>query len=1055
MSDEPNRVRRGVLLRIRFAPALFLIAFTFSAGAQTITNLQQLTQAFSSEPRIYRDVDLHVTVYAASRPKVGVLIAGDETGVELLELGDFGPEISPGEKIRIQHWYCLLHKRDLGVEISTAPTIDDDGIHFQRTLYRDVTLKAGQIPLRLDWFNCLHDYGLEVSYASSNGLWQKIPDSALWHSASDEAPGNTNLLPGLRAECYEGYWESLPDFNLLRPVKTGVVTNFDLQFRTRDEMVGIRFAGYFNAPYDGKYTFRLRPDDGGVLFLRDPGVPIKQMGPAAVPPAEPGVIGGAMDSLDQPRWMTVEGTVKFISKTGEGLEFELRSERNSIWVKLADAAGMDPSSLLNSDVRITGVGHGVLGVDQRIIFGRLMVANAKEIVVVAGDAGNGELSSPLTTARQVQSLLIGDATHGLPVRIHGVVTSANVQYDHWMSIQDNTRGIWVSLRNISNSVPACGEVWEVTGHSGAGDFAPVVIADQITLLGAGRMPEPVRPTWNELINGSMDVQWAEFRGLVTDLKSNNITLILPEGRLTAQMEGYRESDLKPFLKAGVRIRGTLYAVWDANTREVRVGNVLMRNAVIDEDQPAPETPFDAPVKKPRELFLFDVQATPFQRVKVLGEVIHAEPNRIFLMQGGVGMRIIPTESAKLRAGDRIEAVGYPEISGPSPVLHEAVVRKISESPLPPARDLANSELTAESLDASLVRIKGKLVGLHWEQNTFVLEMQAKTHLFLARLASPVPEFSLRIGSQLALTGVYAGQTRDRHFDHHPESFELLLNSPADIVVLAKPSWWTLQRLLTVVGILFVVLILAAIWIVQLQRQVAKRTLQLQREIRERERVERQHELEAERARIARDLHDDLGSSLTEISVLASTGRHSSAVENTSHPGLFRAIADKAYGLISALDVIVWAVDPEDNSLQSLADYLSGYTGEYFSHAHISCRFKVPVSFPPITLEGRIRHELFMSVKEALNNVVRHAGATEVEFQMAVVDNALNIIIADNGKGFEPMIEREGHGLKNLSGRLKKLGGSCAVESFVGAGATVRICLPLPAQSRGKPDAAPS
>jgi signal transduction histidine kinase len=1053
----PHDLNRRVFAGVLKLSLLFAVSLALKGAAQTsdpavdqspITNLLQLTHVVNSEGSVYRDVHLEVVVCAASRSKVGVLIVRDETGVELLELGDFGREIFPGEKIRIQHWYCRLRKRGMGVEISTAPTIDNDGIHLgQKTMDREVTLKAGLIPLRLDWFNCLHDYDLGVSCASSNGLWQQIPDSALWHSASDEMPGNTNLLPGLHAECYEGYWENLPDFNLLRPVKTGVTTNFDLQFKTRDELVGIRFTGYLNAPHDGKYTFSVRSDDGSVLFLRNPEVPIKKTGLATVPAAKPAVIGEGMDGLDQRCWMTVEGNVDFISKTGEGLEFELRSGRDSIWVKVADAAGVDPSSLLNSDVRITGVGHGVLGMDKRIVLGRLMVASAKEITMVESDHSKGKLPSPLTTARQVQSLPIEEASHELPVRIHGVITSANIQYDHWMSIQDDTRGIWVSLHNISNSIPACGEVWEVVGHSGAGDFAPVVIADQISFLGMGRMPEPVHPTWNELVNGSMDVQWAEFQGLVTDVNSNYVSLTLPEGHLTVQMEGYRESDLKPFLKAGVRIRGALYAVWDADTREVRVGNILMRNAIIDVDQPAPDNPFDAPVKKPRDLFLFDAQATPFQRIKVLGEVIHAEPNRIFLMQAGVGMRIIPTEAVNLHAGDRIEAVGYPEISGPSPVLHEAVVRKTGESPLPPARDIADSELTAEGLDSSWVRVEGKLVGMHSEQNTIVLEMQAKTHLFLARLSSHFSDFSLRTGSRLALTGVYVGQSRDRRLDNQEGSFELLLNSPADIMVLAKPSWWTLQRLLTVVGILFVVLILAAIWITQLHQQVAQRTLQLQEEIRERERVERQHALEAERSRIARDLHDDLGASLTEISVLASTGRHSPITENTSHPGLFRAIADKAYGLISALDVIVWAVDPEDNSLQSLADYLNGFVSEYLSNSGISCRFKIPVFVPAVILEGRVRHDLFLTVKETLNNIVRHASASEVEFRIVVAENVLEIIIVDNGTGFETAGAKTGHGLENLSARLSKLGGSYTVNSNVGTGTTVKIRLPL----SGKPE----
>jgi signal transduction histidine kinase len=258
----------------------------------------------------------------------------------------------------------------------------------------------------------------------------------------------------------------------------------------------------------------------------------------------------------------------------------------------------------------------------------------------------------------------------------------------------------------------------------------------------------------------------------------------------------------------------------------------------------------------------------------------------------------------------------------------------------------------------------------------------------------------------------------------------------------------LQRLLVIVGLLLVVLAFAVIWITQLRRLVEQRTAQLQSEIRERERVEHQHALEAERSRIARDLHDDLGSSLTEIGVLASTGQRPQSGQ-TSHANLFQTIAGKARSLIAALDVIVWAVDPEDNSLQSLGDYLSGYTEEFFSNTNISCRFKVPVSFPPITLEGRVRHDLLMAVKETLNNIVRHSRATEVEFRMAMSENDLEIEIADNGKGFEGKAERDGHGLKNLSARLIKLGGGCSVESRIGGGTTVKIHLSLPATAVAK------
>src|SRR5262249_42889417 len=105
-------------------------------------------------------------------------------------------------------------------------------------------------------------------------------------------------------------------------------------------------------------------------------------------------------------------------------------------------------------------------------------------------------------------------------------------------------------------------------------------------------------------------------------------------------------------------------------------------------------------------------------------------------------------------------------------------------------------------------------------------------------------------------------------------------------------------------------------------------------------------------------------------------------------------------------------------------------------------------FPAVTLDGRVRHDLLMAVKESLNNIVRHAGATEVEFRMAAADGVLDIVVADNGTGFEGTAGSDGHGLKNLSARLAKLGGSCVVESRIGGGTVVNIRLPLTAAVTG-------
>jgi len=147
--------------------------------------------------------------------------------------------------------------------------------------------------------------------------------------------------------------------------------------------------------------------------------------------------------------------------------------------------------------------------------------------------------------------------------------------------------------------------------------------------------------------------------------------------------------------------------------------------------------------------------------------------------------------------------------------------------------------------------------------------------------------------------------------------------------------------------------------------------------------------------------------------------------------------------VYALDEIVWAVDPERDTLASAAQYLASYAEEYLAGLKVACRVQIPNSFPDQVVSGEVRHHLFLAVKEALNNAVRHGIASEIGFRVRVLEDRLWISITDNGGGFDTSGRSNGHGLLNLRNRLEQLHGRCELESSPGTGTTVSLQLPLP------------
>jgi signal transduction histidine kinase len=140
-----------------------------------------------------------------------------------------------------------------------------------------------------------------------------------------------------------------------------------------------------------------------------------------------------------------------------------------------------------------------------------------------------------------------------------------------------------------------------------------------------------------------------------------------------------------------------------------------------------------------------------------------------------------------------------------------------------------------------------------------------------------------------------------------------------------------------------------------------------------------------------------------------------------------------------MDEIVWTINPRNDTLDHLANYIFQYAQEYFQDTGTSCRLDVPAQLPDRPVTTEVRHNLFMAVKEALNNVLKHSGATEARIGLGVADGRLTITVSDNGRGFSVSeAHSKGEGLGNMKRRLEQIGGRLELESQRGQGTRIRM-----------------
>jgi signal transduction histidine kinase/CheY-like chemotaxis protein len=484
------------------------------------------------------------------------------------------------------------------------------------------------------------------------------------------------------------------------------------------------------------------------------------------------------------------------------------------------------------------------------VIGRLAWVGSERVLTLAGwrEVGLTEGHVPslplLTALEQVHGLARNEAELGYPVKVRGVVTCV-LSGSAGGVIQDGTRGVYVpNLTSAPERPPEVGDFVEVEGRTDPGDFAPIIVSERVSPVTKGALPEPLLPTWAQLMNGSMDSQYVELRGVVSSINREFISLLTRGGRLKIGLENFSPETLPQYENSIVRIRGCLLAGWDDKTRRVVPGEIRMSTVAISVERAAPQDDFSVLSKRAEDLLLFDALADDLQRIKISGQILHERSGVYFMADGNTGIRIAPQKAFHFVPGDLAEVVGFPRAEGPAVVLREARVRQAGHRALPEPKEIGEADLSDPENDARRVRMLARLTSIRADRSETILELQVgpRNVQGFVKEGGHVPA-SLSIGSLLEITGVFAG--RGSADQRRVESFELLIDSFRDIRIAQHAPWWTARHTLAVLAATMGTLLGAAAWIRGLRREVERKTATLKNEIE----VRRHAEEVAQRARL--------------------------------------------------------------------------------------------------------------------------------------------------------------------------------------------------------------
>lgn len=664
---------------------------------------------------------------------------------------------------------------------------------------------------------------------------------------------------------------------------------------------------------------------------------------------------------------------------------------------------------------------------------------------------------------------IGDATpRKTSFEVTGKVLSAFRSPKAGEIILADESGVRAELyRPLDLTQPTPGDTIHASGFARMGQaHEPFVNIDEFSVLAHGTRPDPIPIRLSDAGAPSNHLMTVRTEGVVIDAFPDEIDrrymiLLLKDGDVVVPVSFLRDvfGDRSDLVDATIRVTG-IYRRSVGGTRKFSWPNI---HPLAPEDieivAPPPADPFAVPPIDDR-LYLTSEDIASMSKRSIVGEVlatwsgdhamVRAEDGRIVNLKLANGIPLPP-------CGAAIAAAGQPETDLFRINLAAVRWKNAAEPPMAGTTETAESVTDAALWnDNGLLSIRGEAHGKLISARGIVRtlppsdETDRRFVLDAGDMSIPVDVTSnpnaldgLAIGCEIQVTGrciLLTESRRQAYGSARVKGFALVTRSPADIVILRRPSWWTPVRLTVLILVLLAALVAIYVWNRILQGLVNRRGRELYRE-------QVAHAISefktGERTRLAVELHDSLSQTLSGVACHLAAGEESLASDPMRARG-YVATARRMLGSCRR-ELRQCLFDLRGDTLDE-ADFPAAIRkalGQIDGDAAIDIDFDVPRSLFPDTAA----HSILAIVRELCGNAIRHGGAGEIRIRGAVVDGLLRITVADNGRGFDP--ERcggpeEGHfGLEGIRNRLAKLGGTLAIDSRPEGGATATVTVAVP------------